>query len=273
MEFYKWDRLWTAIKKRFPEATDKTLAYQRVRELCAENNEETMFKRTIIEEAWERLDRPYYNLWPAVVPMLLKINLNIPTNHLDNLPLQPIEIRLPKTTPLQGVSAIQCILMGYGPVKVGGRFEKGLRVFCDTGDQANPHFSVVFDADFTIEAACNAFKNDAAATALRICACIALINNDPDIIAPDILVSDKDKWANASEEERLRLIERAKERDKNGWNVGAGIEHIPHYRRPHPALVRVGKGRTLSRIVMRKGSVVHRSKMTSVPSGFGVHES
>jgi len=32
--------------------------------------------------------------------------------------------------------------------------------------------------------------------------------------------------------------------------------------------VRVGKGRISARIVMRRGSVVHRAKITNVPSGF-----
>lgn len=268
MEFYKWDRFWTSLKKIRPDIKDKSLAFRTAREICDKKNDEVMFNRTVIEGAWERIDRPYYNLWPAIIPMLLKINLNIPTIHLDNLAIQPLEIKLPKISSTPGVFSIKSILMGYGPIKIGKQLEKGLRVLYDDGSLNIAHFSVVLDTEFTVQEACDALKNDVAATALRLCTCIALINNNPDIIAPDILVSDKDKWVNASEEERLRLIEKARERGKNGWNVGAGIEHIPHYRRPHPALVRVGKGRTLTRIVMRKGSVVHRGKITEVPSGY-----
>jgi len=94
-------------------------------------------------------------------------------------------------------------------------------------------------------------------------------DSDSDIIAPDILIKDVSKWDKASEAQRLEIILRAHRRGKKGWNIGASIEYAPHYRRPHPALVRVGKGRRLTRIVMRKGSVVHRGKLTTIPSGFG----
>jgi hypothetical protein len=41
-----------------------------------------------------------------------------------------------------------------------------------------------------------------------------------------------------------------------------------YYRRPHPALVWTGHGRTVPRIIMRKGSVVHREVLAPVPTGF-----
>ena len=52
-------------------------------------------------------------------------------------------------------------------------------------------------------------------------------------------------------------------------NVGQQIEVMPHYRRPHPALVWTGHGRAVPRIVMRKGSVVHREVLARVPTVFG----
>ncbi len=61
---------------------------------------------------------------------------------------------------------------------------------------------------------------------------------------------------------------RARRRGKLGWNVGQRIEVMPHYRRPHPALVWTGHGRTVPRIVLRKGSVVHRDVLARVPTGF-----
>ena len=33
------------------------------------------------------------------------------------------------------------------------------------------------------------------------------------------------------------------------WNIGRGIEVIPHMRRPHPALMHTGHGRTIPKIV------------------------
>ena len=44
---------------------------------------------------------------------------------------------------------------------------------------------------------------------------------------------------------------------------------IPHYRRPHMALVWTGHGRAMPKIVPRRGSVVHREAVEKLPSGFG----
>ncbi len=47
----------------------------------------------------------------------------------------------------------------------------------------------------------------------------------------------------------------------------AGIEMIPHWRRLQPALVWMEKGRSVPKIVMRKGSVVYRGVVEKVPGG------
>ena len=63
-------------------------------------------------------------------------------------------------------------------------------------------------------------------------------------------------------------MERARQKGKRGWDVGRGVEVVPHYRRPHPALVWTGTGRQIPKIVMRSGAVVHRSVVGAVPAGF-----
>jgi hypothetical protein len=93
---------------------------------------------------------------------------------------------------------------------------------------------------------------------------LCLISNDPEIITADVLSKDRAKY-----EETLdsKYIVKAIRRGKRGWNVGAGIESVPHVRRPHPALVWTGKGRTIPKIVMRKGSIVHREVIERMPTG------
>jgi len=66
-----------------------------------------------------------------------------------------------------------------------------------------------------------------------------------------------------------KYIEKAHRRGKVGWDVGKHIEVIPHFRRPHMALVWTGHGRMMPKIVPRKGSVVHRDMVEKLPSGFG----
>ena len=43
---------------------------------------------------------------------------------------------------------------------------------------------------------------------------------------------------------------------------------IPHIRRPHPALVWTGQGRTIPHIVLRKGCLVHQDTVKRIPTGF-----
>ena len=41
------------------------------------------------------------------------------------------------------------------------------------------------------------------------------------------------------------------------------MEVVPHYRRPHMALVWTGAGRAVPKVVPRRGSVVHRDRPTN----------
>lgn len=103
---------------------------------------------------------------------------------------------------------------------------------------------------------------------LKLAACLMLLDNDPELVTPDILSKDAARWVDATEAEREAMVSNAWKRGKVGWNIGAAIEVLPHLRRPHPALVWTGHGRTTPRIVLRKGSIVHRSKLITVPTGF-----
>jgi len=68
--------------------------------------------------------------------------------------------------------------------------------------------------------------------------------------------------------EAEKYVDKAHRRGKVGWNVGQSIEVIPHYRRPHMALVWTGHGRVIPKIVPRKGSIVHREVVEKVPMGW-----
>jgi hypothetical protein len=101
---------------------------------------------------------------------------------------------------------------------------------------------------------------------VRLCCSLCLLENDPSVIEPDVLTKDRDKFEASGDE---RYVDKAHRRGKIGWNVGRRIEVAPHYRRPHMALVWTGHGRTVPKIVPRRGSVVHRELVEKVPSGFG----
>jgi len=104
---------------------------------------------------------------------------------------------------------------------------------------------------------------------VRLCCSLCLLENDRSVIEPDVLSKDRDKYENSGDQ---KYVDKAHRRGKIGWNVGRHIEVAPHYRRPHMALVWTGHGRTVPKIVPRRGSVVHRELVEKVPSEFGRKE-
>lgn len=297
MEFYKYIDSWSFLKKHNlrQHFSSKSEFLDFKKQWAEENESPFTYRRAILEEGWDTYKNPYYNCYPAILPMLMKLKLNIPWASMDFSKLGVLEVRLPKNqspeSPFKwGEHEVRSIMFGVQDM-VGDQntsdLIKGLCICFDIGEVdclgLEPVYSfrlLPFREGFSVEESLSVLSVDKSAligvvvpeeialNVIKLCVCLALLDSDPSIITPDILSSDRDKWQGASDAERERLIEKAKRRGKNGWNVGASIEYIPHYRRPHPALVRIGKGRMLSRIVMRKGSVVHRSKLTEIPSGY-----
>ena len=67
----------------------------------------------------------------------------------------------------------------------------------------------------------------------------------------------------------MRLVEKAIRRGNYGFNVGRSIEVSPHVRSSSPAaLYWTGQGRKIPKIRFRRGTVVHRKRLASVPTGF-----
>ncbi len=100
---------------------------------------------------------------------------------------------------------------------------------------------------------------------IRLCCSLCLLENDPSIISPDVLSKDRDRFEKTSDE---KYVDKAHRRGKVGWDVGRQVEVMPHYRRPHLQFAWTGTGRAVPKIVPRRRSIVHRSAVEKVPSGF-----
>jgi hypothetical protein len=100
---------------------------------------------------------------------------------------------------------------------------------------------------------------------LKLCCTLCLLDDDPSVISPDVLADDRAKYEATGDQ---KYLEKAHRRGKVGWDVGRYIERIPHYRRPHMTLVWTGPGRKIPKIVLRKGSIVHRNIVEKIPTGF-----
>lgn len=106
---------------------------------------------------------------------------------------------------------------------------------------------------------------------VKLCLTLRLIGDDPDLIQPDVLSKDRIRWKAGDEELKRRLEDKARRRGKNGFMIGSLLDSAgvsPHIRKPHLSLYWTGKGRKTPKILMRKGSVVHREKIEKIPTGY-----
>lgn len=237
-----------------------------------------VYSRSIVESSWYRESRPYYKIWPSILPTFLNLKLDIAANLLKPKS-KAILIRFGEgcepTLPVESQTKVHSALASTFCVDnqirlfVVFRFDDGDGPF-DTSDGS-------FTIDLTndklenlIEREYEKFSDvDNGKFVMRIVATLFLLENDPSIIQPDVLAADRRRFDNSTDPaERQRLIDKARKRGVVGWRIGEQYETIPHFRRPHPALYHVGKGRHEQRIVFRAGAIVHRQKLTEVPTGW-----
>jgi hypothetical protein len=85
------------------------------------------------EREWEQARRPYYNVWPSIVPMLTRLNLDL-DSALIQLPLPALCVQFPKEkNPLHFLwkgkqVQIRCMLMGE--INQG----RGISILIDVGE-------------------------------------------------------------------------------------------------------------------------------------------
>lgn len=240
----------------------------------------------IVEQNWERARRPYYNLWPSIVPMLIRLDLTV-DSALIRGPLPALAIRFPMDRDQELLSfrwkdaqmAIRSMLLGQI------ESEQKISVFMDIGEVIEGSNMPVYTYQnfpcrpgLSVEESLHALPREKSANVgvqvpqsfiqqcVRVCCTLCLLENDPEVISPDVLADDRGKYEETSDP---KYVEKAHRRGKVGWNLGKYIEVAPHYRRPHLAMVWTGPGRSIAKIVPRRGSVVHRSIIEKMPTGFG----
>lgn len=306
MEFYQYQSNINLYRKTLNMKVSDEQVYEALANVSEMTNNPFGLRHAELDRDWVKAEKPYYNIYPAIVPMIDRLTLDIPCDAIT-LPDHVINIRLPKPPHNPFTSdgvVIRSIIFGKQPVaKAKGSVDlvDGICLGIDIGEvtvgdkpmilgptDQMPHgaFPVYtfknfpLLADKTIDQVAESLPYHTSwlrgletpksliIKAIKLVCCVCLIGDDPDIITPDILAKDRIKFDDATDAQKAAIISRAKRRGKNGFNVGAEIDKIPHYRRPHLAIVWTGKGRTKAKIVMRKGSVVHREVITKIPTGY-----
>ena len=215
------------------------------------------------EREWEQAHRPYYNVWPSIVAMLTRLNLDLDSS-LIQLPLPALCIRFPKqNNPLTfhwKEEDVQIRSMLMGTINDG----KGLSILIDVGELMGDGrgFGVPIytyrnfrrEQGVTVEEALGELQSDGLADlgvqiphelvtdCVRLCCSLCLLESDPTVISPDVLAKDRGKFDDTGDP---KFVDKAHRRGKVGWDVGRHLEVIPHYRRPHMTLVWTGTGRAV----------------------------
>ena len=233
---------------------------------------------------WEEDRKPYYMLWPSLIPMLTRVTLDIDSS-LISLPMRALLIRFPvgDQNPLtwqQGGQRhyVRSALMTGAEVLES----EGVTLWMDVGETAEQ-----YGADFPIQTYRNFRLKEGVIIedefealpetpdslrgivlprrldqdVVRIAVGLCLLDTDASILSPDVLSKDQHKPITEA------IVDRARRRGKVGWHVGKDIEVIPHMRRPHFGIRWTGKGRTVPKLRPIKGSIVHREVVERLPTG------
>jgi len=224
-----------------------------------------------MEGLWYGELRPYFKVWPAIGSALSKVRLDVCPDALV-FPVPCIAVRFAKQD--ARFDKIRSMLTAIVPVDDPQNSRRMLLRW-----KAEPCGCCDFlsiDMTFsTMESGLNPYwaeKNAASVLAARIAVGVCLLAGDPEFIKPDVLACDREAY-NRYEEQGNQpcmdaLVAKAAKQGVKGWRVGEVYETIPHFRRPHFALRHTGKGGAIPKIVPVRGSVVHRKKLTDVPTGY-----
>ncbi len=295
MNFHEHLDYYTRIKKHFkrdekPLLKDAQTFYGEMIQLACNSQDIFTYRQSLLESEWITNKRPYYNIYPAIHPMVSRLKLDIPCGSIT-MPSSPLSLRLPAHDNPYTYDGRQVKTVMFGNQKVAAelssdRMVDGMVIAFDIGEidaMGNPVYSFkIFPLrdDMSLEQASVVLphhksmkqgyqvKDITIRDMVKLCSVVCLIGEDPDLVTPDILAKDRIDWVTATEIQRQKMVQKAKQKGKNGYNLGVDIDLIPHYRRPHLAVVWTGKGRTLPKVVMRKGAVVHREKLLNVPTGY-----
>lgn len=241
-----------------------------------------------LEERWFQNKRPYYNIYPSIIPSLTKISLDKLTVDHVKLPIPELLIRFPTQNPLKfsydNKEYSLKTIMAADNFRFDNKPNEDFLIFwIDVGEVVldwnvqlfrllckKPGMNVT-DAFNLLETHPsknegvqypNSFIEDCAKLLCTIC----LMANDETIVEPEVLSDDEDKYEKTKDP---KYITKAINRGKYGWNVGKNIEIIPHVRSACPAaLYWTGTGKKIPKIRFRRGCIVHKKKLNKIPTGY-----
>lgn len=208
------------------------------------------YNRSVGERDYHENGKPYYRVYPAVLPMFAKINLDIPSEYL-RLPFSAFCIRLPKDNPLTFGDGryVRSFLMCEHPV-MDRDADRRVYLWMDTNEfERTPggHAGVISYAQLVLDPGVQIGQSiellppapeadvpmDIIQRVLRLGVSVCFLATGSDkLITPDVLSKDLAAWLEAERRQdsgrQHTIEERARRRGKLGWNVGARevVHHV-----------------------------------------------
>ena len=224
------------------------------------------------ESEWYESRQPYYKVYPCIVDALCKLKLNF-NCECPKVPEGTICIRFAE---------------GHEPESKDGNKITSLLVHADRDVQKKERLLIQVtlkndpdkfywfyfdtnDPSMTIQEGIDSatwIHKDVMVLATRIALTVLMLADDPEIITPDVLAADQNRYDNETDDGwKMKAKEKAKQRGVFGWSIGKDIHVAPHVRRPHWAVRWTGPGKKIPQIRPIKGCKVNWDKLTKVPTG------
>jgi hypothetical protein len=247
------------------------------------------------EYIWVKDRRPYYNIYPSIAEMLLRIDIaKVRFNSIQPPSgYKAIIVNLPPGNKLvNGTRDAQHLLISVGVSRFADNDKQVVAFGLNYGEtiMGLPGWDMQFMSDGvlgndgTVADMLNLVMQRSEATAqfitemgytvldaetqskiIKLGTALCLLGDDSDLLLAEVLSKDVVKLR---DDNRNQLAKKARQRGVIGWTVGKEVSRIPGERRPHYALYHTGPGRKIDRILLRKGCVVNRSVMEKLPEGF-----
>lgn len=272
------------VRNGYPKDTTPFDFYVELSRICArmraagkEAAAGILMMTVVTEGLWYAHGSYYYKVWPGVADALFRVRLDRPgpDYRLENGVALMVRFAVGRE-PLVGEegarakSALVAVedskLMVMVEFDAPGREEpyKGLMVRLNDPTQTLEDAMAGAGRRLAMDPEDLKGSTVSEADVVRLGLAVMLMRRDPTFVSPDQWDHRAAFYADAVLKER---VERAEARGVRGFRVGEQYEAVPHLRRPHLGLRWTGEGRKVPKIVPVKGAVVHRQKLTQVPTG------
>lgn len=272
-----WDMQKSSLAKLGIRSRDQ--AYTKQLESMKKKRFSSLKISTVESQAeWYERGRPYYKVYPCIVEALCKLNLDF-NCECPKVPEGTICIRFadghePESEDGNKIASL-LVHAVYGKDMETDEDKKKLLVQVTLKNDPDLNYHFYFDTNrppTTIQQRLDDFKainKEIMVISIRIALTVLMLADDPEIITPDVLADNQNRYDKETDEGWKRGAEsRAKNRGVFGWSIGKNIEVAPHIRRPYWAIRHTGPGKKIPKIVPVKGCKVNWDKLTTIPTGY-----